>query len=100
MRGRAAVSCEPPSEEDRRAQFDAEGNQIREALSKRQVVMEMSMEVWKVSVMDHSTLETLQLIVVVLCPQEAIELFGIKKGIIPNREEEAEQRPSASGWYA
>jgi hypothetical protein len=54
------VSCEPPSEEDRRAQFDAEGNQIREALTKRQVVMEMSMEVWKVSGMHtFDELETL-----------------------------------------
>ncbi|GHJ85623.1 hypothetical protein NliqN6_2025 [Naganishia liquefaciens] len=71
-------SCEPPSEEDKRAQYDAAGNEIREALTKRQVVMEMSMEAW----------------------QEAIELFGITKGIIPHREEEEEQRPSASGWYA
>ncbi|KAJ9101948.1 hypothetical protein QFC19_005030 [Naganishia cerealis] len=71
-------ACDPPSEEDKRAQYDEEGNVVREALARRQVVMEMTMDVW----------------------QEAIELFNIKKGIIPDREEEAEQKPGASGWYA
>jgi hypothetical protein len=32
--------------------------------------------------------------------QEAIDLFNITEGIIPDREEEAEQKPTASGWYA
>ncbi|KAJ9108928.1 hypothetical protein QFC21_000250 [Naganishia friedmannii] len=72
------VSCDPPSEEDKKAQYDEEGNVTREALTRRQVVMEMTMDVW----------------------QEAIELFNIAKGIIPHREEAEEQKPSASGWYA
>ncbi|KAJ9125284.1 hypothetical protein QFC22_000240 [Naganishia vaughanmartiniae] len=71
-------SCDPPSEEDKRALYDEAGNVLREALTRRQVVMEMTMDVW----------------------QEAIELFNIKKGIIPHRQEEVEQKPSASGWYA
>lgn len=41
------VSCEPPAEEDKRAQFDESGNQIRDALTKRQVVLEMTMDIWK-----------------------------------------------------
>jgi hypothetical protein len=32
--------------------------------------------------------------------QDAIELFDIKTSRIPHREEEEEQKPNASGWYA
>ncbi|KAJ9115708.1 hypothetical protein QFC20_001035 [Naganishia adeliensis] len=71
-------SCEPPTEEDKREQFDEAGNSIRDALTKRQVVLEMTMDIWK----------------------EAIELFDIKTSKIPHREEEEDQKPTASGWYA
>ncbi|KAI5454584.1 hypothetical protein NCC49_003478 [Naganishia albida] len=71
-------SCEPPTEEDKREQFDENGESIRDALTKRQVVFEMTMDIWK----------------------EAIELFDIKTSRIPHREEADGQKPTASGWYA
>ncbi|GHJ87436.1 hypothetical protein NliqN6_3838 [Naganishia liquefaciens] len=69
--------CDPPSEEDLRArEFDDAGNDIGPALRKRQVVLEMSLEIW----------------------QEAIELFDIRESFIPHRTEEAQ--PGVDGWYA
>jgi hypothetical protein len=90
------VACDPPTEEDRRARdFDNDGNDIGPLLKKRQVIMEMTMEIWQVSPPLH---RSLPLAVLTVTEQEAIELFDIKKGIIPHRIEEAPAKPE--GWYA
>ncbi|KAI5452174.1 hypothetical protein NCC49_001112 [Naganishia albida] len=71
-------ACEPPTPEDRIAQYDETGKLLTEALTKRQVILEMNMQVWT----------------------EAIELFDIRTSVIPHREEGVPGEPGASGWYA
>lgn len=92
------VACHPPTDDERRQRaFDNDGNDIGPALTKRQVIMEMTMEIWQVS---PPLRRSLSLAVLMLRKQEAIELFDIKKGIIPHRTEEAAAEPGREGWYA
>lgn len=46
---RSVDACEPPAPEDRMPVYDAKGELVTAALTKRQVIMEMNMEVWEVS---------------------------------------------------
>ncbi|KAJ9094108.1 hypothetical protein QFC19_008060 [Naganishia cerealis] len=47
------VACEPPSPEDKMIKYDKNGNVIGLALTKRQVVMEWNMDLWKVSLVPN-----------------------------------------------
>ncbi|KAJ9098673.1 hypothetical protein QFC21_004321 [Naganishia friedmannii] len=71
------VGCNPPLQEDRVPKYNDDGTLKELAMSKRQLVMEWTMDLWR----------------------EAIELFDIREGIIPHRVEEEAQQPGAAGWY-
>jgi hypothetical protein len=60
---------------------------------KNQAVMELDMDTWRVSSCHPRLSESAN-------DQEAIELFNIKKPIIPHRDYGLQARPGEGTWYS